>query len=165
MQRSLPHYKENWGSLDSKSIKNRDFSLFKVNINIKAGVSDGGKYVCFDDTELWSGKERCLVYSFGISNDWSFEDQLAGLGCTIYAFDPSIEHSSSRGKSIRFTRAGLAGRNTALQEGGRAFTLETIIAGNNHSHNIINYLKVDIEGYELDALEQWLESGLNDNFI
>ena len=127
----------------------------------KDGVNDGGKFVCFDDLNIWTDEGNCLIYSFGISNDWSFEDQADLLGCTIHAFDPTVEYPSTRGRGIHFTRLGLADRHRKLAEGamGTAFTLDTILAGNNHTNSVINYLKVDIEGWEVGALEQWLESG------
>ena len=83
------------------------------------------------------------------------------LGCTVHAFDPTVEYPARRGRGIHFTRLGLAAQHTKLAEGamGTAFTLDTIMAGNNHSNSVINYLKVDIEGYEVAALEQWIESG------
>jgi hypothetical protein len=42
-----------------------------------ANAWDGHKFVCEDDFE--PGKP-CLVYTFGISNDMSFEDAMASRG-------------------------------------------------------------------------------------
>ena len=81
------------------------------------------------------------------------------LGCTVHSFDPTVEYPAKRGREIYFTRLGLAKRHMKLGDGGTGFTLDTILAGNNHSNSIINYLKVDIEGWEVGALEQWIESG------
>ena len=55
------------------------------------GALDGNKYVCLDDfyNDVQNGK--CLIYSFGISGDWSFEETMADLGCTIRTFDPTID--------------------------------------------------------------------------
>ena len=40
---------------------------------------DGDKFVCLDNLmERRDGD--CIVYSFGIANDWSFEDQMSTLG-------------------------------------------------------------------------------------
>ena len=38
---------------------------------------DGHKYVCEDD---FSEEEDCLVYTFGVSDDASFEETLASIG-------------------------------------------------------------------------------------
>ena len=130
---------------------------------VKEGANDGGKFVCMDDKDIWKGDGQCLVYSFGISTDWSFEDDMSDLGCIVHAFDPTVEYPEMRGKNIHFSRLGLADRYTKLDNGvaGTAFTLDTIFEANNHTDSVINYLKVDIEGWEVGALEQWIKSGLN----
>ncbi len=58
------------------------------------GALDGHKYICLDKfyDDVQSGK--CLIYSFGIANDWSFEEAMAQLGCTVRAFDPTIDGQS-----------------------------------------------------------------------
>lgn len=48
---------------------------------------DGQKAVCLD-TEVRPIKGKCLVYSFGVNNEWSFEDAMDQYGCDVYAFDP-----------------------------------------------------------------------------
>jgi hypothetical protein len=54
------------------------------------GAVDGNKFVCLDKLygDVMSG--RCLIYSFGIAGDWTFEESMAQLGCTVRAFDPTI---------------------------------------------------------------------------
>ena len=44
---------------------------------------DGHKYVCEDD---FIGEDECLVYTFGVSSDASFEEAVASIGtdCEIY---------------------------------------------------------------------------------
>ena len=42
---------------------------------------DGDKFVCLDPL---LSKESCLVYSFGVANDWTFEDQMDDLGALRY---------------------------------------------------------------------------------
>ena len=42
---------------------------------------DGQKYFCMDDLIEDIQKEECLVYSFGIANDWTFEDLISEMGC------------------------------------------------------------------------------------
>ena len=38
---------------------------------------DGDKWVCLDHI---LARDRCIIYSFGIRDDWSFEDQMDLLG-------------------------------------------------------------------------------------
>ena len=39
---------------------------------------DGDKFICLDN--IIKPQTSCLIYSFGISNDWSFEDQMDSFG-------------------------------------------------------------------------------------
>ena len=48
----------------------------------------GGWVVCDDDLVNRSA-ERCVVYSYGLGADWSFDKALEGIGCEIHGFDPS----------------------------------------------------------------------------
>ena len=59
---------------------------------------DGDKFVCMDKMydDMMSGDGKCLVYSFGIADDWTFEDTMAGLGCRVRAFDPTIDSPEKR---------------------------------------------------------------------
>ena len=43
----------------------------------KVWAWDGHKYVCEDD---FTGEEECLVYTFGVSGDASFEEAMASKG-------------------------------------------------------------------------------------
>ena len=42
---------------------------------------DGHKFVCADD--FGDDGEKCLVYSFGLSDDTSFEEAMAEAGCEV----------------------------------------------------------------------------------
>lgn len=53
----------------------------------KTITSKGNWYVCMDKKFYVS--KPCLVYSFGIGNDFSFDDAMAKLGCEVHSFDPS----------------------------------------------------------------------------
>ena len=39
---------------------------------------DGDKFICLD--KIINSNSQCLIYSFGIANDWSFEDQMDKFG-------------------------------------------------------------------------------------
>ncbi len=55
------------------------------------GCMDGHKYVCLDKLYVDVKNKNCLIYSFGIANDWTFEAAMADLGCTVHAFDPTVD--------------------------------------------------------------------------
>ena len=43
---------------------------------------DGDKFVCLDD--LLQKEDDCIVYSFGIKDDWTFEDHMDSFGEVRY---------------------------------------------------------------------------------
>ena len=54
----------------------------------------------------------CLVYSFGIANDFSFDDRMGKLGCEVQAFDPSMNTESYRRRdNVSFGNIGLDNAN------------------------------------------------------
>ena len=59
---------------------------------------DGGWNIC--NEPRWKlEKGKCLVYSYGINFDFSFDDAFAKFGCEVHAFDPSMNTPSHvRGK-------------------------------------------------------------------
>ena len=48
-----------------------------------------GKWGIYQD-EPFDVKPPCLVYSFGINWDFSFDDAMGKLGCEVHSFDPSM---------------------------------------------------------------------------
>ena len=48
---------------------------------VKARQVDGDKFVCLD--MMIANEERqkeCIIYSFGIAGDWTFEDHMDSIG-------------------------------------------------------------------------------------
>ena len=72
-------------------------------------VMDGQKYVCMDELVEDIRNEKCIVYSFGIGEDWSFEEAIAGMGCDVYAYDPTIDHPKFLSDKIKFAKLGVVG--------------------------------------------------------
>ena len=118
--------------------------------------TDGGKVACMDDLLEDLSQKKCLIFSFGIETDWTFEDVMDKLGCTIHAFDPSVDYPATRGKHITFEKLGVSAK---VDTGQKLDTLSSILKKYNHQDSTISYLKMDIEQAELEGLPVWLASG------
>ena len=116
---------------------------------------DGQKYVCMDDLMMDVKNQECVVYSFGISGEYTFEETIASIGCKVYAYDPTIDAPTFKYPNIKFKKIGLSG----APKGAIYKTFLEIISENGHSDTKISYLKMDIEGDEVYGLPVWLESG------
>ena len=118
--------------------------------------TDGGKVACMDDLLEDIRQNKCLIFSFGINTDWTFEDKMDKLGCTIHAFDPTVDYPTARGNHITFEKLGVSAK---ADMGKRLDTLSSILQKYNHQDSKISYLKIDIELAELEGLPSWLASG------
>jgi len=131
-------------------------------------LQDGGWDICGDDfqpTKILSDSIQtnnnhddvidpriafpCIVYSFGINDDPSFDKDLVFRypTCTIYAFDPSINRESGDdflGPNIRFFSIGIGSEEGINSQGWKIMTLDAIMKMLDHKH--INLLKMDVEG-------------------
>lgn len=126
------------------------------------GIS-GQKALCIDPN-VAPKPHNCIVYSFGIDNEWSFDEQMERYGCEVFSFDPSMgmdPHDHSPG--IHFYNWGLSNRDEYNYfENWTMRSLSSIYynLAERHGHGIIDYLKIDIEFYEWKALPQIIKSGI-----
>ena len=67
---------------------------------------DGQKAVCIDPSVAPQPK-NCIVYSFGINNEWSFDEDMEIYGCEVFAFDPSGMKHHNYSQHIHFYSWGL----------------------------------------------------------
>ena len=129
--------------------------------NIRFGnIKDGGWNVCHD--WKYRPKPPCLIYSIGIANDWSFDEQVSRTyGCKIYSFDPSInlpnhQHSSK----VWFYNVGIGGNNFVNKQNWTIMTLDAIANMLQHNEQVIDIVKMDAEGAEWDSIQQMVNSGI-----
>ena len=79
----------------------------------------------------------CLIYSFGVADDWTFEDFMDFRGCEIHAYDPTVDFPAKRGNNIHFNKFGLGVKTEETMD-----TLANIFKKNGHTDSVIEYLKV-----------------------
>ncbi|CAL8105630.1 unnamed protein product [Orchesella dallaii] len=121
-------------------------------------IGDGGKWLCGFELleESKTTKAPCVVYSFGVNRESSFEAEiLEKTNCDVFAYDMTVrrmgQQISGGGTKLRFKSVGLGVNNTHNLR-----TLETLMAENGHVW--IDVLKIDIEGAEFATLESWFDS-------
>jgi hypothetical protein len=121
---------------------------------------DGHKAVCLDQF-ISPVYDNCLVYSFGINNQWTFDEAMAKFGCQVHSFDPSMGVSDyDRSRYIHFHNLGLSGKNEVHPTTKwNLKTASSIYEMLGHQPTLIDVLKMDIEFYEWDAIPQMLRSG------
>lgn len=129
-------------------------------------AKDGIKAVCLDPA-IAPDQVDCLVYSFGINFDWTFDEDMVTYGCEVFAFDPSINKSNHDHKPfIHFFNWGLGhfnGKGSGSKSGWEMHTLSHIYEELSKFHDknrTIDYLKVDIEGDEWTVIPQLIQSGM-----
>jgi hypothetical protein len=141
-----------------------DFGLSIARSANPGGVAhpDGQKSVCLDQF-IAPVFRNCFVYSFGINNYWTFDDDMAEFGCHVYAFDPSMGVKDfNRTQLIHFYNLGLAKENGQNPSGWNMKTADSIyqmLAGHHGNTTLIDVFKMDIEFYEWEVIPQMLQSG------
>nr|CAH0113010.1 unnamed protein product [Daphnia galeata] len=139
-----------------------DFGFY-VAMGVHIAAPDGHKAVCLDQF-IAPVYNNCLVYSFGINNQWTFDDAMAQFGCQVYSFDPSMGVGDyDRSQQIHFYSLGLSGRDevhpSTKWKMKTAWSIYQMLAPRHGVSTLIDVLKMDIEFYEWDAIPQMLRSG------
>ncbi|EFX64307.1 hypothetical protein DAPPUDRAFT_266643 [Daphnia pulex] len=141
-----------------------DFGFVMARSGNPGGVAhpDGQKLVCLDQF-IAPVFNNCLVYSFGINNQWTFDEDMAQFGCHVYSFDPSMgAKDHNRTDKIHFFNLGLAKEDGQSPNGWKMKTASSIyeMLGDYHGRStLVDVFKMDIEFYEWEVLPQMLQSG------
>ncbi|XP_043210138.1 uncharacterized protein LOC122375048 [Amphibalanus amphitrite] len=124
---------------------------------------EGDRPVCLDpEFSIGDAGTPCVVYSFGINRDWSFDDAMARFGCEVHSFDPSIGAQPARRPSgVYFHPVGLGRNDHVNVYGWQIWTLDRAMRELGHDHlPRLQYLKLDGEGAEWDMFSQQLLDGV-----
>ena len=119
--------------------KVEDFNLVRV------GNNDDGGYILLDDF-----KSGGIAYSFGISDDVSFDKDIASKGYDVFMYDHTVGGLPEANKNFHFFKQGIA---DGVTQDERLKSLEYFISQNHHEHQRDMILKMDVEGAEWGFLE------------
>ncbi|GFO28782.1 methyltransferase-like protein 24 [Plakobranchus ocellatus] len=132
-------------------------------------IEDGGWELC-EDPLYAPIKDNCLVYSYGINYDFSFDDAMEKYGCEVHSFDPSMNNYKDylRNQRVHFHSVGVAGVDKTIGNDSSTWYLYTIASHRRRLHHELSerrldVLKIDVEGYELEALMTALDDGSLDD--
>ncbi|XP_059176968.1 probable methyltransferase-like protein 24 [Physella acuta] len=124
-------------------------------------IGDGGWEIC-DDPEV-RPVPPCIVYSFGINYDFSFDDDTAkSYGCHVYSFDPSMDEAPDvydRSSHVHFYKIGIDGQTYTNQNKWKLRTLADIRRMLGHENKVIDVIKMDVESSEWPAIPDMTSSG------
>lgn len=114
-----------------------------LNFNLcRIGRENDGGYIMVDDFTRLD-----IAYSFGISNEISWDSGIAAKGIPVFMFDHTIDGIEQKNNNFHFFKIGLGGRR-----GNSISTIKDIMSSHCHfGKNII--IKMDIEGYEYEVFD------------
>ncbi|CAJ1078437.1 methyltransferase-like protein 24 [Xyrichtys novacula] len=111
--------------------------------------------------------KHCRVYSFGLGvDDRSLERSLAGTGCEVHCFDPSLKQPHLQQDEMWLHRLSVDWRDpnpaiVAQRQYASTKKLATIL--NDFGHRQVDLLKADMESAEWKILENMILEGVLDS--
>ena len=107
------------------------------------------------------------MFAIGVGNDWSFSKYAASKGCSVHAFDPTLQLRSQHSRiartlnRVRFHFAGLGGAPAGQTKNSygtidmaQLMTLDEMIAATPSTDGKLVALSIDCEGCEWAGMEQ-----------
>jgi FkbM family methyltransferase len=111
---------------------------------VRKGRDYDGGYLMLDH-----GLENATVYSMGISDDASWDVDMAALGCDVYQYDHTIDRFPAEHPKFHSFKIGICGRPV---NDPKLKTIDQLIGINKHHDQHDMILKMDIEGAEWNVL-------------
>ena len=123
---------------------------------VRVGKANDGGYIMVDKFNTGGG--QATAYSFGISDDISWDADMAKRGYDVFMYDMTIDKLPYENEKFHFFKEGIGG---VKDETKLLDTLENFIARNGHENNSNMILKMDVEGAEWNFLETVSSETLN----
>ena len=120
---------------------------------IRIGNKGDGGYVLLDDFD-----NITIAYSLGISNEVSFDKELADRNIDIFMYDHTIKNLPYKNPKFHWKKIRLTGRTTIKKENMKS--LDELISDNGHSHEQNMILKFDIESSEWELFKSLSSNNL-----
>ncbi|XP_071142224.1 uncharacterized protein [Mytilus edulis] len=127
---------------------------------IRPGIlKDGGWNVCHD--VKYRPTVNCLVYDFGIGNDFVFDDDITKIyGCEVHGFDPTMKMKSRRrSEKAWFHDVGIGEVEYTRRNKFKMSTFQNISKALGHENSIMHIIKMDIEGSEWVSMPVMIKQG------
>uniref|UniRef100_H2ZQP3 Methyltransferase domain-containing protein n=1 Tax=Ciona savignyi TaxID=51511 RepID=H2ZQP3_CIOSA len=132
---------------------------------------DGAYDLCIEP-QFWERAKdpnyKCLMYSFGVGNDFTFDDELANRGCEVHSFDPSMDLADGtvRDSGVTFHKLGISNKDLDKDANGwKMRTFKTLLKELGHNGRYMDYLKIDTDapqgGFEDMLMQELLDTGLH----
>lgn len=115
---------------------------------VRIGKLNDGGYVMLDDLQ---NNRSHMAYSFGISNDVSWDSDMADHGFQVYMYDHTIDDIPIHRNEFHFFKIGVSD-DEANKEDNNLKSLGQIVKENDHSEISHMILKMDIEGAEYGVI-------------
>lgn len=112
-------------------------------LRLPEGSVDGGKWMC----DMSNVIKPCVIYSIGSNGDYSYERKMLRFGCDIHTFDCTGDFSAGAPKGVTYHKWCVGGTD---DESKSYYTIPTMM--NKLGHHRVDYLKMDVEGWEYPAL-------------
>lgn len=113
---------------------------------IRMGTERDGGYLVVDQDVP---EQDRILYSFGVGGDVSFEIDMARRGYEAYIYDHTVEGLPEQNEKCHFFKQGLSGVSQPGQD--VFYSLPELLHRNGHTARNNMFLKMDIEGAELEV--------------
>jgi hypothetical protein len=115
------------------------------------GKMSDPKTICLDHPM----RPSCVVYDLGVQHERMFASSMRQLGCEVHSYDPTMHGVTKQDwfeatGGGEFHDVGVAGFNGFVEGIGKVQTVASMMAEN--THNVIDFLKIDVESFEWETL-------------